>query len=135
MGEFMEVLEQIQFSNDLWAITMPCVFIVIDFLTGFINAWVKGEISSKKMRAGLGKKLGEIIILIMAELVVVGTLIPIRGQILTGAALYIIVTELISIFENLELLGVPIPKFVRDALAQTSKKLNQDEGSECENDQ
>ena len=125
MGDFMELVEQIQFANDLWALSFPCIFILIDFLTGFINAWIKGEISSKKMRTGLGKKLGEIIIIIIGELIVVGTIIPIRDQIMTALSVYIIMTESISILENLELLGVPIPAFIKNALAQTSKKLNE----------
>jgi toxin secretion/phage lysis holin len=95
----------------------------IDVLTGTINAWIKGEIKSSILRKGLGKKIGEIVVLAIGELFLIAMSLPMA--VLNGISLYIIVMELISICENLEKLGVPIPRFVKKALASTEEKINE----------
>ena len=52
----MEILENLQFTHIFWAIVLPCILMVLDIITGYYNAWEKKEVSSKKMRDGLGKK-------------------------------------------------------------------------------
>jgi phage-related holin len=66
------------------------------------------------MREGLGRKCGELIALIAFELLTVGLNLP--KYIITGISVYIIFMELVSLLENLEKLGVPLPSFVHKAL-------------------
>ncbi len=40
-----------------WAIAIACAFMVMDILTGFIGAVINGNVSSAKMRVGLGHKI------------------------------------------------------------------------------
>ena len=43
--------------------------------------------------------------------------------------------ELISIFENLEELGVPIPKFIKKALAVANEEIQEDKKDEEKEDE
>lgn len=124
MEQIKELIEQFEFTNTTWTFMLPIVLMAIDVLTGVTNAWIKGEIKSSILRKGLGKKIGEIVVLAIGELFLIAMSLPMA--VLNGISLYIIVMELISICENLEKLGVPIPKFVKKALASTEEKINED---------
>lgn len=124
MEEIKELLIHIHFSNEIWAVMIPIILMGIDILTGIINAWVKGEIKSSKLREGLAKKFGEISVIVIGELFVIG--FGITSLLADGISLYLIIMELISICENLDKLGVPIPKFIKDALEQTNEKIQND---------
>ena len=97
----------------------------IDILTGSLNAWAKGDFKSFKMRQGLVKKCGEVTILGIGELFTIGMILP--TYIMSGVSFYIIFMELISICENLQKMGVPIPKFIKKALSDTEKALEDKE--------
>lgn len=124
MEQIKELVNQFEFTNTTWTFMLPIVLMAIDVLTGVTNAWIKGEIKSSILRKGLGKKIGEIVVLAIGELFLIAMSLPMA--VLNGISLYIIVMELISICENLEKLGVPIPKFVKKALASTEEKINED---------
>lgn len=66
------------------------------------------------MRYGLGKKVGEISCLIIGELFTLAFCIP--SYLIGLISCYIVLMEVISNFENLDKLGVPIPKFIKKAL-------------------
>ena len=100
----------------------------VDIATGFINAWAKHDIKSSIMRQGLARKFGELVIIGIAQLFLYAVGLP-KG-IASGVSFYIGIMELISIMENLDELGVPIPKFVRRALRSAKEKLAKEESSE-----
>ena len=131
MEEIKTLVSTFNFTNTTWTIILPIILMAIDVLTGVINAWIKGEIKSSILRKGLGKKIGEIVVLAIGELFLIAMSLPM--VILNGISLYIIVMELISICENLEKLGVPIPNFVKKALASTEEKINEDDKDKDEN--
>ena len=128
--EVIEFLGKFHFVNEFWTFLLPLIMMLIDFLTGTINAWIKGEIESTKMRQGLGKKIGEIFAIL------IGGMIPyalgLTHHVSTVVSLYIVIMEIISIFENLKKLGVPIPKFVDSALKGVEDKVGNDEFTEEE---
>ena len=119
--EELKILASLKFRSDWWVLLLPCALMAIDFSTGVMHAWITGHIKSFKMRQGLGKKAGEIALLIASELVTLGLMIP--PYIVTGMSLYIILMEAISIFENLDKLGVPIPKFIKTAFGTANEVL------------
>ena len=125
MAEIKELLNTFHFTNEIWAVMIPIILMGIDVLTGIVNAWVKGEIKSSKLREGLAKKFGEISVIIIGEIFVLG--FGLHNFLVDGIAIYLIVMELISICENLDKLGVPIPKFIKKALAETNDKINEDD--------
>lgn len=125
MDEIMELINKFQFTNSFWMVLLPVAMMAIDIVTGFINAWMKGEIKSSILRTGIAKKSGELVIILMGELFVMGMNLPIG--ICAGISIYIIIMELISICENLQKLGIPIPKFISKALNDAEKKIVEDE--------
>ena len=97
------------------------LFILLDYITGVTAAAIKHELSSEVGAKGIAKKVGELI------LVGVGNILD--KQILQqGAAMrtlvifFYVANEGLSILENLRKIGVPIPKPLSDLL----KKLKDD---------
>lgn len=125
MNNFTNILDKVKFANEIWVFIIPGVLMVIDILTGSLNAWAKSNFKSFKMREGLVKKCGEITILAIGQLFTIGLVLP--TYIMSGISFYIIFMELISICENLQKMGVPIPKFIKKALDDTEKALEEKE--------
>ena len=119
--DFQTILRDFHFVNGLWVLLIPASLMAIDFLTGFLNAWAHREIQSAKMRTGLAKKVVEIAILVIGELFTFGMALP--EQIMTGVSLYIVLMELVSIAENAEKLGVPIPWRAKKKLKDITDEL------------
>lgn len=116
-----EFLQGIKLAGSGWVLIIPLVLIVLDCVTGVLNAWVRNEIKSSIMRQGLAKKIGEMIVLGIGELFSYGLVLS--PYVMTGVSAYIVIMELVSICENLKKLGVPIPKFVDRALNETNEKI------------
>lgn len=125
MNNFTNILDKVKFANEIWVFIIPGVLMAVDILTGSLNAWAKANFKSFKMREGLVKKCGEITILAIGQLFTVGLVLP--TYIMSGISFYIIFMELISICENLQKMGVPIPKFIKKALDDTEKALEEKE--------
>lgn len=125
MNDFTNILDKVKFANEIWVFIIPGVLMAVDILTGSLNAWAKSNFKSFKMREGLVKKCGEITILAIGQLFTVGLVLP--TYIMSGISFYIIFMELISICENLQKMGVPIPKFIKKALDDTEKALEEKE--------
>lgn len=122
MNDMNEALQNLKFAKDFWVILMPSILMAIDVLTGFINAWARKRIKSAVMRQGLARKFGELVVLGIAQLFFYGVGMPKYAVI--GISTYIMVMELISINENLIKLGVPIPKFIKEALMKAEEKID-----------
>ena len=125
MNNFTNILDKVKFANEIWVFIIPGVLMAVDILTGSLNAWAKSNFKSFKMREGLVKKCGEITILAIGQLFTIGLVLP--TYIMSGISFYIIFMELISICENLQKMGVPIPKFIKKALDDTEKALEEKE--------
>lgn len=116
-----EIIARVQFSNAAWVFIIPIALMGIDYATGILNAWLKGEIKSKKMREGLAKKFGELCVLVIGAIFSYGLAVPVI--ILNFVSIYIMIMESISICENLNKLGVPIPKFIKKALSEANETI------------
>ena len=111
MNDFLQMMGNFKFRNEFWCLILPIVLMAFDILTGFVNAWGKREIESSKLRTGLSKKVGEIAILVIGELFSFAMRLP--AEVMTFISIYIILMEFVSIFENLDKLGIPIPGSVK----------------------
>lgn len=101
------------------------IFIVIDFISGFIKAWAKKEFNSSVFYVGGVKKIGILLIVVVAtqlDLLVLGGTVILR----TAAISYYIANEGFSIIENWGQLGLPLPKQLKDALSKL-KEDNRDD--------
>ena len=121
MEEIYNIVSQFHFRNELWVLFIPLGLMAIDILTGIIKAWAQNDFKSKIMRSGLAKKAEEILILIAGELITFGLMLP--SVIMNGVSFYIIFMEGMSILENVDQLGIPVPKFVKDVINNTNDQL------------
>lgn len=119
--DFKEVLSLMQSTNNYRVLLVPFALMVFDFITGVSHAWATGHLKSYKMREGLNRKVGEITIIVMGCLF--NWAINVPKYVVYGLCLYVIIMELVSICENLEKMGLPIPKFVKHALRNAEDKI------------
>ena len=123
-----KILNEIHFASLTWLLLIPVAMMAIDIVTGLLYAWSTKTFESAKMRTGLAKKCGEIMTIVIGMLFVYGTNIP--TYILTGISAYIIFMELMSVLENLDKLGVPIPAFISKVLNNVDDALTNAEDVE-----
>ena len=130
MEDIFQYVSQFHFRNELWVLFIPLILMAIDVLTGIIKAWAHNDFKSAIMRSGLAKKAGEIMILVVGEVISYGLMLP--DAIMNGISFYIIFMEVMSILENTDELGIPVPKFVRDVINNVDDKLQHGDKKEEE---
>ena len=130
MEDIFQYVSQFHFRNELWVLFIPLILMAIDVLTGIIKAWAHNDFKSAIMRSGLAKKAGEIMILVVGEVISYGLMLP--DTIMNGISFYIIFMEVMSILENADELGIPVPKFVRDVINNVDDKLQHGDKKEEE---
>ncbi len=93
------------FDNpDIWALIAVLFFVATDYVTGIVKAIMAGNLSSNKMRAGLGHKFTYLILILVAYMIdTVGTHVdlglPVHVYPVTVGGICLI--ELTSILENI----------------------------------
>lgn len=128
MEDVVTFLENVKFTHDWWSFLLPVSLMGLDVITGVTDAWIRKRLKSYKLREGLGKKVGELSALLLGALLTQALTLPI--YVLIGISFYIVFMEVISIFENLQKLGVPIPGFIRKALGTANDVFTKDELSD-----
>lgn len=89
--------------------------VALDFITGFMAAGVRKEVTSCKMFKGLMRKF--LILLLVAVAHVIDCYVTNTYPVLQSAVmLFFICNEALSIIENAAALGLPIPKKLLDVL-------------------
>lgn len=129
MDDFMNIMQQmhLQFNSEIWLLVIPTLLMALDILTGYINAWKKHEIKSQKMRDGLGKKVAEMCYIIIGFVFRFATGL---SSIAYSLSMYVTYMELVSILENTDKLGLPIPKFIRDKLNNNNNNKTKDKSED-----
>lgn len=94
-------------------ILIACIFHGLDILTGFVSCIKRHDIKSSKMRDGLFKKVGFLFCYALAWTVdkygyIIGISIGIR--ILPAVVLYSVITEIVSILENISEINPDLPE-------------------------
>lgn len=113
-------------SFDL-ALQVLVIFMILDYLTGVLYAFLTNQLNSEVGFKGLVKKLMILVVLIIAVMldrILGATGWPFR----TLVAYFYIANEGISLLENVGNIGIPIPNKMRQALEQ----LNKDDDKESE---
>lgn len=95
------------------------VFIFADIITGYLKAWKFNKTNSSISRDGYIKKIGWVVALLLGFFVDVIVDVNIF---LVGSSAVCIITEAISVYENLGELGVDLP------FKEHFEKLNKKEG-------
>lgn len=135
-------------ANYLGIIVIPiivlCAVMILDYITGMISAWKARELSSRRGAFGVVKKLCYLIAvcvgigvdwLIYSGLKSMDVSLGVTVFFGVLVSIWLIITELISILENLQKIGVPLPGFLGKMLKRlkitteelTDKEENKDE--------
>ena len=103
-------------------VALQCLLIaiVLDYISGMIKAFNTKTLSSSIGFNGILKKVGVLIIVMLAVLVDRVTLD--NGGIRSLVIYYFVANEGLSILENLAVAGLPIPKKLKDALKVIKKE-------------
>lgn len=113
----MEYLQNLEFTNIIWVVILPLSLMLIDIITGYVNAWKNRKIDSSKMRDGIGKKCAELVYILLGVLFKLAFGIE---AVMYFLVIYICYMELNSIAENATKLGFEIP-IIQDKLNNKEK--------------
>ncbi len=94
-------------------------FVAADYITGVLSAAVKKELSSEVGFHGIAKKVCIFILVGIANIIdkdILGGGSAVRGAVVG----FMLANEGLSCIENAASIGLPIPKKLREALAQLS---------------
>ena len=131
-GETMEALKDISFTHEYWVILLPLILMTADIVTGWIQATINGTWDSTKMRKGLYRKGGELLILVLAYAIAMAIKLPF--DIAAFIAGYIIIMEILSVCENLNQAGLPVPTWIVKRLGKVAKDMTEDDPFDGEDD-
>lgn len=124
----MDAIKEITFTHRYWVILLPLILIGADIIAGWIQATINGTWDSTKMRKGLYRKSGELLTILIAYAIQEAVTLPIDVTVYISA--YVIIMELLSIVENLDQAGIPVPSFVRTKLGKVAKEIDEGDGEE-----
>lgn len=121
------------FNVLLIPIVMLCVVMAFDYITGVIGAWHRGELSSRVGWYGIVKKvcyLFAVAVGMVVDYVCISALSQIHVDV--GAVhifgmlviVWLILNELLSILENLDKIGVPLPKWLKVVVDRLVSKID-----------
>lgn len=135
-------------SSLLGVLFVPILIMVacntLDFITGMISSWMKGDsITSKAFYRGVVKKVCMWLLVLVGVLIdetlayslqQFGIALPFSFLISCVVAVWIICNEFLSILENMTKIGVPMPAFLKKLVRylqhQTEGKVIIPEASE-----
>lgn len=104
--------------------------VAIDYVTGVVNAALKGELSSAVGFKGLMKKVA--IFLLVALGALVDKAAPAaNGAVRAAVIVFYVANEGLSILENIGALGVPLPRVLKGWLEKLKEGAEQ-EGADAE---
>lgn len=122
MPNGIDILTNFHFVNEAWVLVTPILLMTVDIVTGTVYAWSSKTFQSKRMRSGLSKKVGEISILVIGEVLSFSLGLP--RYIMSGISAYIILMELMSVMENADKMGAPIPKSIKKVINNVNDEVN-----------
>ena len=115
---FVENLASSSFLNVLVPLT------ALDYLTGVIAALITKDLSSKVGTKGLMKKI--MLYLGVFSMAIVQQALPEVPWLLKSIVMFFIITEMISILENLERTGVRLPEKIFNVLRLKQQEHEKD---------
>lgn len=105
--DFETLVTSLNFSNIIWQIVTPLVFMLGDIITGIIQAVINKNLDSQIMREGILRKLLLVLVIILSFIFSYSFNL---NFIAIVVCIYIILMEIISIGENLKKAGVDLGK-------------------------
>lgn len=117
----MDFLKNVTFTHRYWILLLPIILMGADIATGWIQATINGTWDSTKMRKGLFRKSGELVIILIAYVVQIALALPV--DIFAFISAYVCVMEVLSVIENLDQAGLPVPSWITKRLKKVVDTL------------
>lgn len=124
----------------LRAVTVPvvvlCSVMMLDWVTGMTAAWINGELDSRVGFFGAIRKLGRLCLvavgmaadyIIASGVSTAGAELPIDMAVALLVCFWLIINECISVLENCDKAGVPIPEFLKKALKRAHRETEMED--------
>lgn len=121
----MDIVYRVHFAHNYWIIALPALLAMSDVITGLIQAQINGTKNSSVMRKGLYRKVGELGVILLVWVSCIAVALPVKYP--ATVALYVCLMEGLSIMENLQSMGVPIPDFITRKAKELSEEINEGE--------
>ena len=121
----MESIKEITFTHRYWILLLPLILMAADIVTGWIQATINGTWDSTKMRKGLYRKSGELLVIVVTYTVSVAVSLPFDAAAFVAG--YIIVMEILSVCENLNQAGLPVPTWIVKRLGKVAKDMTEND--------
>ena len=121
---FDTALDTVQYTHQYWIFLLPVLGAFADIVTGWIQASINATWDSTKMRKGLFRKGGELLVVVLAFVTEYALQVAAQAHIATFLSIYIVIMEALSVLENLDQAGVPIPPIIRDRLGKVKHELD-----------
>lgn len=102
-----QIINSLNFTTIFWQAGATLIFMVVDIISGIIQAIINKNLDSQKMREGILRKSLLILVVILSFIAQYAFNIPAISKVV---CIYIILMEVISIFENLKKAGVDLGK-------------------------
>ncbi len=102
-----QIINSLNFTTIFWQAGATLIFMIADIITGLIQAVINKNLDSQKMREGILRKALLILVVILSFISQYAFNIPAISKVV---CIYIILMEVISIFENLKKANVDLGK-------------------------
>ena len=126
----MNIIYSVHFASNYWILALPAIFAASDVITGFLQAQINGTKNSSVMRKGLYRKCGELGVILLVWVTCIALALPVKYP--AAVAIYVCVMEGLSIMENLQRMGVPIPDFITKKAHEIDDEINHGTGPAAE---
>lgn len=125
-------LSTFSYSHIYWIFLLPLIGAGADIVTGWIQATINGEWDSTKMRKGLYRKSGELLIVVIGFIAEQAVPVMAGYKLATWISLYVCVMEAVSVLENLDKAGVGFPKSLLRKLNKVKDRIDGEDDNESE---
>ena len=108
------------YSGDFNLITILCILMVIDIITGLAKAVKNKNLWSRKSLLGFARKILVFLIITVANLL--DLLMNMNGTVVLATVTFYILNEVLSITENSAQIGIPLPDKLMEVIEVMNKK-------------
>ena len=108
------------YSGDFNLITILCILMVIDIITGLAKAVKNKNLWSRKSLLGFARKILVFLIITVSNLL--DLLMNMNGTVVLATVTFYILNEVLSITENSAQIGIPLPDKLMEVIEVVNKK-------------
>ena len=125
LEEFLMIFQHEDFrtfiySGDFNLITILCILMIIDIITGLAKAVKNKNLWSRKSLLGFARKILVFLIITVANLL--DLLMNMNGTVVLATVTFYILNEVLSITENSAQIGIPLPDKLMEVIEVVNKK-------------